>query len=366
MKTRTRGSLTGILVTVTAGALILSACTSTPKKQAAKTTSTTAAPIHGICPLTGQPALSKTVPSRPALAVKVDNYEGARPQAGLDKADIVVEEVAEGSIPRYVAIFQCSNSALIGDIRSARQVDIGILGAYGKPLLAHVGGIDPVLANINASNIVNVDLGQQAQAIIRPPGRVAPYAMFSSTKLLWATNLSSTTVPPAQFTYAKTLPRSAQGQAISSVGTSFGGTAPVVWRWDAAKKAFMRFYNDSPDTNQNGVQNSAANVIVQSVILTYGPWVENAEGGLEVQAALTDTGGPAWIMRDGKYVEGTWKRAGLSDPTKFYDKSDKLIPMAPGRTWVELLPSGMLPTPTMVPVTTTTMGSKSKTSSKKK
>ncbi|MCX6511970.1 MAG: DUF3048 C-terminal domain-containing protein, partial [Actinobacteria bacterium] len=114
------------------------------------------------------------------------------------------------------------------------------------------------------------------------------------------------------------------------------------------------------------VQNSAANVIVQSVILTYGPWVENAEGGLEVQAALTDTGGPAWIMRDGMYVEGTWKRAGLSDPTKFYDKSGKLIPMAPGRTWVELLPSGMLPTPTMVPVTTTTMGSKSKTSSTKK
>ena len=48
----------------------------------------------------------------------------------------------------------------IGPIRSARNIDIGILGQLGTPLLAHVGGINPVIANIDASPIVNVDLGR--------------------------------------------------------------------------------------------------------------------------------------------------------------------------------------------------------------
>ena len=359
MKTTLKTKLVPAVAIVTAGALVLSACSSSKKSAAKKVTTTTAA-AKPSCPLTGAPSTSGKVPSRPAVAVKVDNYEGARPQAGLDKTDVVVEEVAEGGIPRYVAIFQCEDAPLIGDIRSARQVDIGILGAYGHPMLVHVGGIGPVLNNIDHSNAVNIDLGSYPSAIIRPAGRVAPYAIFSSTKLLYGLKPTLKDVPPAQYTYAKDLPKGTAAQDVTSVGTSFGGTAPIVWRWDATKNAFMRYYNETPDVNQDGVQNSAQNVIVQSVVLTYGPWVENAEGGLEVQAALTDTGGPAWVMRNGKYIEGTWKRGGLSEPTKFYDKAGKLIPMAPGRTWVELLPSGMLPTPTIAPATTTTTKPKAK------
>ena len=104
------------------------------------------------------------------MAVKIDNYPDGRPQAGLDKADIVFEEPVEGGITRYAAVFQCQNVALIGPVRSARNIDIGILGQLGNPLEAHVGGINPVLANIDASPIVNVDLGDERFAQ-DPPGR---------------------------------------------------------------------------------------------------------------------------------------------------------------------------------------------------
>ena len=93
------------------------------------------------------------------MAVKIDNYPAGRPQSGLDKADIIFEEPVEGGITRFAAVFQCQSSALIGPVRSARNIDIGILGQLGTPLLAHVGGINPVLANIDASPIVNVDIG---------------------------------------------------------------------------------------------------------------------------------------------------------------------------------------------------------------
>src|SRR5581483_4111884 len=109
--------------------LALTACSTTPKHAAVGTTTTTkppGSPNGPKCPLTGRAAPSGKVPQRPALAVKVDNYSAARPQSGLDNADIVFEEPVEGGITRFVAIFQCQNAALVGPIRSARNIDIGI------------------------------------------------------------------------------------------------------------------------------------------------------------------------------------------------------------------------------------------------
>jgi hypothetical protein len=45
-----------------------------------------------LCPLTGTLAPGGKVPRRAAVAVKVENLPQARPQWGLDKADIVFEE----------------------------------------------------------------------------------------------------------------------------------------------------------------------------------------------------------------------------------------------------------------------------------
>ena len=54
------------------------------------------APRVALCPLTGLPAPGGHVPHRAAVAVKVENLPEARPQYGLDKADIVFEEPVEG------------------------------------------------------------------------------------------------------------------------------------------------------------------------------------------------------------------------------------------------------------------------------
>ena len=106
---------------LSAGALLLGACSSSPKKpkkKAASTTTTTKAPV---CALTGAPSPLGAIPQRTAIGAKIDNYQDARPQSGLDKTDIVFEEPVEGGITRYNAIFQCDNADSIGPIRSARS-----------------------------------------------------------------------------------------------------------------------------------------------------------------------------------------------------------------------------------------------------
>ena len=348
-----RRSLMATAVLVS-GALLLSACSSSAKKAAPKPSTTTSTTAPALCPLTGTPAPGNAVPQRPAVGVKIDNYSAARPQSGLDAADIVFEEPVEGGITRFNAIFQCNDAAKIGPVRSARQIDIGIESMFANAPLAHIGGIIPVLSNITASGIPNLDLGNFASAFVRDNSRYAPYNAYTSTAQLYALVPNLHTPPAPVYTYSSTPTN--QGVAVLSVNVDFSGQSNVTWQWNAAQGLWLRFYGSQPDLLTTGTQNQAQNVIVQTVHVTYGPWTENTEGGLEVQAQLSGTSGPAQVFRNGLQIAGTWSRGSASSPTVFKDASGKVITMAPGRTWVELLPdsasSSIIPAP--VPVTTTT------------
>lgn len=343
----------GALCAVGLAGLVFSACTASSASHPAAITvkpttpsTTTAAAPPPTCPLTGAPAPLGSVPQRPAMAVKIDNYPAGRPQSGLDKADIVFEEPVEGGITRYAAVFQCNNAGLVGPARSARNIDIGILGQLGNPLLAHVGGINPVIANINASPIVNVDLGASDSLMIHPPGRVSPDADFTSTSIVYGTHPNMTTPPQPLFTYADTAP--AGGSPVSTVNIDFSDTSNVTWKYNAPLHAFQRYYNgNQPDMLMDGVQDTAANVVVQYVQVSYGPWLENEQGGLEVQAAMyPDASGAAVVFRSGVAVPATWHRSTLGSPTQFVNSLGVPIPMQPGQTWVELVPSTITATTT--------------------
>ncbi len=341
---------------VLAGSLLAACSSATPDavphtgtNGAATTTSTTASATSAaetgpVCPLTGLPAPGGAVPQRSALAVKVDNYPTARPQTGLTAADVVFEEPVEGGITRYVAVFQCHGTASVGPVRSARNIDIGILGQLGQPLLVHVGGIQPVINNIVASPLKDFELGDYTTIIQHPAGRYAPYDTYTSTTAVWHMRPTADTPPEPLFTYSRTVP---SGTPVSSISVPFSFYSPVNWRWDATKGVFLRYFKSTPDLLSNGVQNSATNVVVQFVNVFYGPWLENTQGGLEVQANLyTNASGTALIFRNGEEVQARWSRSTLGQPTSFTTTSGTPIALEPGTTWVELVPSTIQVTPT--------------------
>ncbi|MGH8995192.1 MAG: DUF3048 domain-containing protein [Acidimicrobiales bacterium] len=341
-----RRSQAVLLVGVATASLALTACGSPARPAAAPTTTTTkpaASPNGPKCPLTGEPAPFGKVPQRPALAVKVDDFSAARPQSGLDHADIIFEEPVEGGITRYVAVFQCQDASLVGPIRSARNIDIGILGEFGRPLLANVGGIQPVLDNIENSPILENDLRIHGAVVQHPPGRFAPYDTYATTSALWALQPNQNAAPSPVFTYSKAAPVGTQN---ASVSIPYPGSN-VVWTYDSGTKQYLRSYGAIPDNLNGGPQNSAANVIVQTVQVTYGPWLENDVGGLEVQANLYESAsGPAEIFRNGVEITGTWQRDALGQPTQFISSTGVPITLQSGQTWVELVPSTIAVTAT--------------------
>jgi hypothetical protein len=345
-----------VLVGVVIAAIVTGEKSTPAAKAAAVTTTATTAP-PALCPLTGTPAPGGVVPARPALGVKIGNYPGDRPSSGLNQADIVFEEPVEGAITRLLAVFQCQGSKLVGDLRSAREPDAGILSQLSHPLFVHAGGIDPVIALMEASPLIDKNLyeGGNGSAIIEQPGRVAPYSTFVNTTTLWALDPTDTTPPGPIFTYSTALPKGSVAGSGSSVHIPYSSSSDVTWQWNAATGTYLRSYSGTPDKLLDGSQTATTNVVIMTVPTATGPWVENSEGGHEVDVTATGTG-PLVVMRNGVAIVGTWSRAALTQPATLTTADGAPVTLQPGPSWVELVPVGIPVTPAAAPtpVTTTT------------
>jgi hypothetical protein len=58
-----------------------------------------------------------------------------------------------------------------------------------------------------------------------------------------------------------------------------------------------------------------------------------------VPETVTEGSGEAWVLRDGQIVRGSWSKDNEDDDTSF-TANGKKIPLRPGQTWVELVPTG--------------------------
>ncbi|HEX2180590.1 MAG TPA: DUF3048 domain-containing protein, partial [Actinomycetota bacterium] len=132
---------TRILCLLLLVALVAAACGDDSEPQATRspTPSESPPPPEPIrCPLTGVEAGAVDI-NRPALAVKIDNHPRARPQTGLETADIVYEELVEGGLTRFMGVYHCGDAGDLGPVRSARAVDPDILVQYAPVLFAYSG-----------------------------------------------------------------------------------------------------------------------------------------------------------------------------------------------------------------------------------
>ena len=289
------------------------------------------------CPLTGVLARGGKIPARPALAVKIGNEPyGARPQSGLNEADIVYDTPAEGGIMRYVAVYQCHSASSIGPTRSVRWVDWHILQAFGRPILAFAGGINPDVDAVDGLRwLLPADLLTSAQgAGVRISSRVPPDNLYTSTAALWA--LSKTTSPPPPvFSYTALMPSLAKPASALTINFSEG--TDVTWKWDGRTGSWSHTYGGTPDIDVLTDQPvTTTNIVVQIVHYSFGRYAESPGGTGDVESQTVGSG-PGYVLRGGKEIEVTWHRPSLSAPTTFTAADGQAVGLARGRTWVELV-----------------------------
>lgn len=290
------------------------------------------------CPLTGV-ARTGNVPARPALAVKIGNEPyGARPQSGLNEADVVFDTPAEGFIMRYIAVFQCTDAAEIGPVRSLRWVDWHIVRQFIHPILAFAGGIEPDVAAATAMRwLLAANLLEAAQAAgVRISSRLPPDNLYTSTASLYGLFRQDRTPPRPIFTYSVRLPPGARPAKALSIDFSAG--TDVTWRWEPSQHAWLHTYAGVPDVDAlTGRPVEATNVVVQIVRYRFGPYAESPGGSGDVESQTIGRG-VGYVLRDGTVTKVTWYRRFLVDPTTFIGPGGRLVDLAPGRTWVELVP----------------------------
>ena len=286
------------------------------------------------CPLTGQPAPHGQVPDRPALAIKVENLPEARPQAGLDRADVVYEEPVEGGITRFIVVYQCHDAGRVGPVRSGRTTDPKVLVQFGRPVMGYAGGQAPVVRAIDRAGVIDVNYNIAISAYTRDDSRPSPHNLYTSTRALWKAAKAKEGAPAPVFAYDPEL--AAPSRKARTVYLPFSSYSDVFWKWSRTKAAWLRSHGTVPHVLEDGSQVQAANVVVMQVQVRSGPIVD-AAGNHSPEVELTGSG-KAYVFRDGRMIVGRWERPSLKDVTTFVTKAGAEIALAPGVTWVELLP----------------------------
>jgi len=286
-----------------------------------------------VAALTGE-AIEPGSLSRPALSAKIDNHPSARPQVGLDEADIVFEELVEGGLTRYVAVWHSTLPAEIGPVRSVRPMDPEIVSPFGG-VFAYSGGQVRFIQMMQEAPVYNAIHGQPdtEDTFYRTSAKVAPHNVLVKAPELIDQHLNLP-APEAQFAYAASVEESTAvvaGSALTSMNPRFSGFSSPTWEWDGTQGVFLRFQtNGAADSASSGNQIFATNVVVLQV-------------GIDVVEDIPTTRlvnqGTGWVATGGSIVEINWFKATPESPIVLTTADGEEVRLGVGNTWVELIPN---------------------------
>jgi hypothetical protein len=282
-------------------------------------------------PLTGMP--TEVVPHRPALIVKVSNSPEARPQTGLADADVVFEEVTEGGVTRFLAVFHSQLVEVVGPVRSARPVDAQLIAGFDHPGFAYSGARDEVRAMLTRTPAVAITEG--APGFFRDHGTyashpVAPHNLFLELQPAWeaVTDAGARPLTGIGWEFDDESP-SASVVSGTSVEIPMSAAFTTSWEYDASAERYRRSQNGRPSELTGPDRIGAANVVVLDTDHYVG-----ASGYPETNVLGS---GSARILRDGQLFAARWSKPRETDPLALLlpDASGP-FPLKPGPTWIHL------------------------------
>jgi hypothetical protein len=285
-----------------------------------------------VAALTGEPIEAGSL-ARPSLGAKIDNHPSARPQVGLDEADIVFEELVEGGLTRYLAVWHSVLPAEIGPVRSVRPMDPEIISPFGG-VFAYSGGQVRFIQAMQEAPVYNAIHGQPdtAETFYRTSAKVAPHNVLVKAPELVAEHLDRA-APPKMFDYAASVAETtavATGTAMTSINVRFSGFSSPTWEWDGTQDVFLRFQtNGAADSASSGNQLYAANIVVLNVAIDV---VE------DIPTTRLINQGTGWVLSGGSYIEVNWIKATAESPIVLTTLGGESVLLAQGNTWVELVP----------------------------
>ena len=336
---------------VLGGAALLAACGGKSKESPPPSTvpSTTAAPAPvtvpppPVFPLTGMPA-DPARSGRPAMTVKIDNAPQARPQSGIDVADLIYEEVVEGGVVRFAAVFHSTDAGTIGPVRSVRAEDALIVTPL-RGYFVYSGGSEFFNDIIRKApvGLVSEDDGP-AGLLSRRRGRPSPYNLYTSTGIIYDKAPKRNEVPPPFASYRPAgQPLGGGASPTRELQVTMGERTTTAWNYDDASGRWLRTTNGTPHVVEGGNRLAFTNVVIQ-FCRYQGTGVKDQSGTTSPEAIVLGDG-DVWVLSGPALAKGRWAKPDAGAVTRFTDGGGQPLALQPGPTWICLAPAG---TPTVV------------------
>jgi len=205
----------------------------------------------------------------PVIAVKIEGSYDAPPYYGINEADIVIQERAEGEIARYIGIFNSQFPDRVEPIRSFRAMDPPILAQLNPASVFCSGGQGWII-----QKGINFDLNMYTEnydmGYWRDDERYAPHNLaldLSVAKENLPEEYSKFTGIP-YFTYAKSLAESTaflKGTTKTKFTTVISSDYWIDWTWDPTQSIYL--FNEEGEMTDDAYGNPiwTNNVVTMSV-----------------------------------------------------------------------------------------------------
>lgn len=318
-----------VVTALALSSLALTACGGGKSISAPTSAGSTTAATPTVQPLTCQRVTSAAT-THPVYIAKIDNSgaQGAVPQYGLGSADFVTEELVEGGITRLAVFFYSKLPTKAGPIRSTRLTDI----ALAKPLGAHIvtsGGAPVTIAGVNAAGIPLITMSNPNVVRAYPDGQHDYLHSVEANIHQIGTEANQPSATPKALLPCGVF--KGAGTATSIV-VRFSGTSTTRWSYGGGQ------YTMTNGSMAAGDVFHPDTIIVVKVNTSDAGYLDPA--GHYVPASHFDGQGQGIIFAGGTVLRVTWHKNGTDAVPTFTDGKGRPVYINPGRTMLEMIPSG--------------------------
>lgn len=274
------------------------------------------------------------------IAVAIDNLDESRPQAGLARAAVVYETLAEGDITRFLAIFSSDDEAeSIGPVRSARPYHLELAAEHGA-LFVHSGGSPEALGLLRSAaySLINLDEFANGQYFWRSRKRVAPHNLYTSLENLrgaLAKRKKYEIRELSPWLWSEILDNVESHERVSKVTIPFSKKKAyeVVWIFDEDRGVWQRYYSGELSRMDDGSVIEVTNLVIQFANMR----VVDDEGRRKIDLIGS---GKAFLFRDGVEIPAKWEKSSVKARTRFYGIDGRELAFAPGKVWISIVARG--------------------------
>jgi hypothetical protein len=300
------------------------------------------------------------------VVVKVENAPEVRPQTGLENADLIFEELVEGGMTRFAAVYQSDIPSEIGPVRSIRHVDASIATPIADAFVFS-GGAPRTMRFVRRKLPVNITVVTEGGAgMYRNKKFVAPHNVFLKAHVL-VDGLAQTDTPsrgffspadsafviptvpvPADSSEGTPVPQesaAAQSPAptpttwplrVSKVTTGFSSWERPYWTWNAQSQQWRRFDGGKKFVNPAGEQLQVTTVVVLQV-RTIDAGYHDPLGNYVPRTVITGDG-QGYVCFAGEVMPVHWYKEHVRDAMTLVGLDGKVYGLPHGKTWVSLVP----------------------------